>query len=139
MKVFRLFLIQIGLLLYPPGIEFVIAFFGCLYAGVVAIPAYPPRRNQKMSRLEAIVRDARARVVLTTSSILSKVESNLADNPNLKALHWLATDEAEAKSVRSWQHPDLKGESLAFLQYTSGSTGAIRVKDRFCVLAIWAF
>ena len=112
-----------ALLLYSPGLEFICAFFGCLYAGVVAIPAYPPRRNQKMARLQAVVKDAQAMVVLTTASIFSKVESRLADNPDLKALHWLATDEVEEKLAQTWQHPDINSETLAFLQYTSGSTG----------------
>ena len=111
-----------ALLLYPPGIEFIAAFFGCLYAGVIAVPAYPPRRNQKMIRLEAIVKDAEAKVVLTTASLLSKVESRLVDNPHLKALHWLATDEVESESA-SWQPPKVDSETIAFLQYTSGSTG----------------
>ena len=112
-----------ALLLYPPGIEFISAFFGCLYAGVIAVPAYPPRRNQKMVRLQAIVKDAEAMVVLTTASIRSKVSSRLADNPDLKALHWLATDEVATEWAHSWQQPHLQGETLAFLQYTSGSTG----------------
>ena len=112
-----------ALLLYPPGIEFITAFFGCLYAGVIAVPAYPPRRNQKMVRLEAIVKDASAKVILSTASLLSQVESRLADNPDLKALHWLATDEVEIDLMHSWQSPKVSSETIAFLQYTSGSTG----------------
>ena len=50
-----------ALLLYPPGLEFIAAFFGCLYAGVVAVPAYPPRRNRNMQRIQAIADDARPR------------------------------------------------------------------------------
>ena len=112
-----------ALLLYSPGIEFISAFFGCLYAGVIAVPAYPPRRNQKMMRLKAIVKDAEAKVVLTTSSLLSKVESRLVDNPDLEALHWLASDRVNLKLVDSWQPPRVSSETVAFLQYTSGSTG----------------
>lgn len=112
-----------ALLLYPPGIEFIVAFFGCLYAGVIAVPAYPPRRNQKMMRLKAIVKDAEAKVVLTTRSLLFKVESRLVDNPDLKALHWVATDEADRELANSWQSPRVSSETIAFLQYTSGSTG----------------
>ena len=111
-----------ALLLYSPGVEFITAFFGCLYAGVIAVPAYPPRRNQNTIRLEAIVKDADAKVVLTSASLLSKVESRLVENPYLKALHWLATDEVEEKSAL-WQPPEVDGETIAFLQYTSGSTG----------------
>ena len=111
-----------ALLLYPPGIEFIAAFFGCLYAGVIAVPAYPPRRNQKMVRLQAIVKDAKANLVLTTASVLSNVESRLVDNPDLRALHWLATDEIDIESA-SWQPPEVSSNNIAFLQYTSGSTG----------------
>ena len=111
-----------ALLLYPPGIEFIVAFFGCLYAGVIAVPAYPPRRNQNTIRLKAIVEDARAKVVLTTASLLLKMKSRLVDNPELKALYWLATDEVDGESA-SWQSPKVTSDTIAFLQYTSGSTG----------------
>lgn len=112
-----------ALLLYPPGIEFIAAFFGCLYAGVIAVPAYPPRRNQKMIRLRSIVEDVEAKVVLTTASLLEKVESRLADNPDLKVLHWLTTDEVDLEEANLWQMPEVSHETIAFLQYTSGSTG----------------
>src|SRR5687768_17283264 len=59
-----------ALLLYPPGLEFVATFFGCLYAGVVAVPAYPPRLNDRsQSRLRSIARDAEPRAALTTTAI----------------------------------------------------------------------
>lgn len=81
-----------ALLLYPPGLEFIAAFFGCLYAGVVAVPAYPPRRNQNISRLQAIVSDAQAAVALTTTSELTNIERRFAQNRELAALRWLVTD-----------------------------------------------
>ncbi len=112
-----------ALLLYPSGLEFIAAFFGCLYAGVVAVPAYPPKRNQKMSRLQAIVADSQAKVVLTTQEILTKIESGFAENPELIALPWLATDTIAREQAESWQKPALFEKTLAFLQYTSGSTG----------------
>src|SRR6185503_9694298 len=46
------------LLLYPPGLDYIAAFFGCLYAGAIAVPAYPPRANRNLSRLQAITADA---------------------------------------------------------------------------------
>ena len=51
---------QKALLLYPPGLEFVAAFFGCLYAGVVAVPVYPPRRNRSIFRIQSVANDAGA-------------------------------------------------------------------------------
>ncbi|NJR72593.1 MAG: AMP-binding protein [Scytonema sp. CRU_2_7] len=113
------------LLLYPPGLEFIAAFFGCLYAGVVAVPAYPPRANQSLSRLQAIVADAQAVVALTTTTVLSKIERQFAQYPNLQILRFLATDNIIAsKLVNTWQEPSVNSNTLAFLQYTSGSTGS---------------
>lgn len=112
-----------ALLLYPSGLDFVAAFFGCLYASVVAIPAYPPRPNQKMMRLEAIVADAEAKLVLTTSALAPGIESRFAQSPGLDALPCLATDRV-AESRSHWQAPDVSDDTLAFLQYTSGSTGS---------------
>jgi acyl-CoA synthetase (AMP-forming)/AMP-acid ligase II len=115
-----------ALLLYPPGLDYVAAFFGCLYAGVVAVPAYPPRRNRSSDRLQAIVANARAAAVLTTPS-LDAVAGRLGGQaPGRQPLHWLVSDEASAADARAWQEPTLSGETLAFLQYTSGSTAAPR-------------
>ncbi|WP_461947896.1 fatty acyl-AMP ligase, partial [Nostoc sp.] len=112
-----------ALLLYPSGLEFITAFFGCLYAGVVAVPVYPPRRNQKLSRLLSIVNDAQAKIALTTSSILADINQKWEEEIELLTqLKWVATDTIEAN--RGEFTPKLvTPESLAFLQYTSGSTG----------------
>jgi thioester reductase-like protein len=110
-----------ALLLYPPGLEFITAFFGCLYAGVIAVPAYPPRPNQKLSRLEAIVTDAQAQFALTTTTLLAQVEIRMSQNA--PTLRWLATDGVMSALAADWQRPDLSSDTLAFLQYTSGSTG----------------
>ncbi|WP_258003824.1 non-ribosomal peptide synthetase [Fischerella thermalis] len=113
-----------GLLLYPPGLEFIAAFFGCLYAGIVAVPAYPPRPNQSLSRLQAIVADAQAAIILTTTTSLSNIERQFAQYPHLQTLRLLATDNMIAShSAQTWQQPSVNSDTLAFLQYTSGSTG----------------
>jgi len=108
-----------ALLLYPPGLEFVAAFFGCLYAGVVAVPVYPPRRDKKNTRLEAIIVDARATIVLTTASLLTTIQEALP----LVNRHCIATDDLPNDVASAWQEPKINSQSLAFLQYTSGSTG----------------
>ncbi|WP_414578853.1 fatty acyl-AMP ligase [Anabaena sp. CCY 9402-a] len=112
-----------ALLLYPPGLEFIAAFFGCLYGGVVAVPAYPPRRNQNLSRLQAIVADAQATVILTTKSLLPQLQEWFSQNAELAAIKLLATDDLDSNSALNWQPPQLSKDTLAFLQYTSGSTG----------------
>jgi acyl-CoA synthetase (AMP-forming)/AMP-acid ligase II len=111
------------LLLYPPSLNYVEAFFGCLYAGAIAIPAYPPRPNRSLSRLQSIIYDAQASIALTTNSILTSLSSKLDLNPELKTLRWISTDNLELDNPSSdWRSPDLTGDTLAFLQYTSGST-----------------
>ncbi len=112
-----------ALLLYPPGTEFVTAFFGCLYAGVIAVPAYPPRANRSLSRLQAVVADAQAKIALTTTSILSDVMRQFAEEADLATLSWLTTDDVSAAVIPDLQIPPLSSDTLAFLQYTSGSTG----------------
>ena len=112
-----------ALLLYPAGLEFISAFFGCLYAGVVAVPVYPPRRNRSMTRIQAIADDAQARVALTTDEVLARVEPIIDDTPHLKGLTWLTTSRVPEAMENRWGLPDIHGETIAFLQYTSGSTG----------------
>lgn len=113
-----------AILIYPPGLEYITAFFGCLYAGVIAVPAYLPRMNRLTSRLLSIVADAKPGLVLTTKKILTDVTKRLAGVPELLSLQWMATDNLAPGIEGAWQKPDLNGDSLAFLQYTSGSTQA---------------
>ncbi|MDZ8187698.1 MAG: fatty acyl-AMP ligase [Nostoc sp. ChiSLP02] len=110
-----------ALLLYPPGLDYIAAFFGCLYAKVVAVPAYPPSR-QKVSRLMAIIKDAQATVALTTTSVLTSLKEQFSATPELASLHWLITDNPNNDEVLDWEEPIINSDTLAFLQYTSGST-----------------
>ncbi|PSB30548.1 non-ribosomal peptide synthetase [Chlorogloea sp. CCALA 695] len=108
-----------ALLLYPPGLDYLAAFFGCLYAGVVAVPAYPPRNQRNTPRIKAIVADAQAQIALTTTAICSTVQLLIDSN----SLEWLTTDNLEPGIEDAWQQPCIDTNTLAFLQYTSGSTG----------------
>ncbi len=112
-----------ALLLYPAGLEFIAAFFGCLYGGVIAVPVYPPRRNRSLNRIQAIADDAGAKIALTTDMVLSRVLPLIDETPHLKQLTWLATCHVPAGAEAEWDMPDVHGDTLAFLQYTSGSTG----------------
>ncbi|HEY9401515.1 MAG TPA: amino acid adenylation domain-containing protein, partial [Pyrinomonadaceae bacterium] len=111
-----------ALLVYPPGLEYIAAFFGCMYAGVVAVPAYPPRLNRGQERLRVIATDAQASVALTTVQTLARVESLFAGSNDFGSLRWLATDDAALTLAGEWREPSLKADAPAFLQYTSGST-----------------
>ncbi len=112
-----------ALLLYPPGLDFIAAFFGCLYAGVVAVPVYPPRRNRSLIRIQAVANDAQAQVALTTDAVLQRVESLIGTTPDLRKLTWLTTCRVPLGVEAQWKAPDIRSDTLAFLQYTSGSTG----------------
>ncbi|MEH1968245.1 fatty acyl-AMP ligase [Nostoc sp.] len=112
-----------ALLLYPIGLDFIAGFFGCLYAGVVAVPAYPPRPNQSLSRLQAIATNAKAAIALTNTTVLSNFGRGFSEFPNLKVLCWLTTDDINTDLATQWQEPAINSNTLALLQYTSGSTG----------------
>ena len=118
-----------ALLLYPPGLDFIAAFFGCLYAGIIPVPAYPSKRSQKVLGLAAIAKDAGARIALTTRQQQKTIQSRFRENEFLSQLPNLASDavgtgEALSRPLESWQVPSIQKDTIAFLQYTSGSTGA---------------
>jgi len=114
-----------ALLLYPAGLEFIAAFFGCLYAGVIAVPLPPPNPAQPrrvLPRLRAIIGDAQPSVVLTTAAILSNTEGLFTQAPELRRLRWLASDRVAGSLAQEWTDPAVTSNSLALVQYTSGST-----------------
>lgn len=145
------------LLVYPTGLEFIAAFYGCLYAGAIAVPAYPPdptRLSFSLPRLIAIVQDAQAAFALTTTGFLALlgtvlVRTKLAgplshlpipdvlggralrdlaelDTRPLEKLKWISSErirDAEASGLRP---PTIAPETIAYLQYTSGSTATPR-------------
>ena len=112
-----------ALLLYPSGLDFITAFMGCLYGGAIAVPAYPPRKNRSVERIEAIAADADAAVALTTRDVLDRFESLGTTAPSLDHLTWQVDSELDLTWGDRWERPDIDGDTLAFLQYTSGSTG----------------
>jgi amino acid adenylation domain-containing protein len=112
------------LLLYPAGLDYIAAFLGCLYAGAIAVPAYPPHSNRSLTRIQSIVDDSQATIALTTAQMLTKTPRWFEHVPDLAALQWVASDEIANSEGQGWQRPALTGDTLALLQYTSGSTSA---------------
>ena len=117
-----------ALLLYSPGLEFIAAFIGCLYAGVIAIPAPPPdpaRLKRTLPRLQAIASNARASVILTSACISEQLQqAGSRISSEFPGMDWLVTDRLSEQSAAEWQQPQIGNDTLAYLQYTSGSTSA---------------
>ena len=111
-----------ALLLYPSGLDFIAALFGCFYAGVVAVPTYPPRMERTSRRLQAIIRDAQPSVILTDTSSQIALEQQFTGE--FAQLEWLATAELASALAEEWRDVAITPKQLAFLQYTSGSTAA---------------
>jgi len=110
-----------ALLVYSGGLEFVCAFLGCLYARVVAVPLSPPRGSRGAARLAPIVEHADPALVLCDRA---QLEGLRAAPAVLGGLELLATDSLGLPGRQGWRPGPIDPESLAFLQYTSGSTGS---------------
>ena len=113
-----------AVLLYPSGVEYVAAFFGCLYAGVIAVPAYPPAGNGNMRRLASIMQDCHASVILSVKDVIERLPAQMSDDPAEIVPCVIETERLpDAEGSEGTVHlPQLSGSMIAFLQYTSGST-----------------
>jgi len=104
------------LMLYPPGLDYLCAFMACLYADVVAIPAYPPRNKRHVPRFQSILADSRATLILTITEIIDSMEKLFMQVPEMASLHWLTTDDVSTDLSTRWQDPQVTADNLAFLQ-----------------------
>ncbi len=110
------------LLLCHSGLEYIEAFFGCLYAKAIAVPAYPPRPNRTLERLQAILTDAEPMLILASRSVASGIKRLTDQEANFKPVKCQTTDAIGNHLADMWQDPAAEGDTVAFLQYTSGST-----------------
>lgn len=112
-----------AILLYPSGLDFIIAFFGCIYAGIIGIPLPPPdmfRKASNLARIRTVIEDAKATLVLTPSNLLSQLGEISSEFNNIQ---WLSIENIDEQSIKKWNKPSLSPDNIAYLQYTSGSTG----------------
>ena len=109
------------LLLYPPGLEAVVAFFAAMYAKAVAVPANPPRHARLTDRITRIAADATPGAVLTTGAILDRTTPTVELGTLLAGVPWVATDRVSVSGDESLPLPGVPPDALAFIQYTSGS------------------
>ncbi|MGB2924980.1 MAG: fatty acyl-AMP ligase [Limnothrix sp.] len=116
---------------YSAGLEFVTSFYGCLYAGAIAVTINPSKNDDALDKLLERVESCSAKVIMTTAEVLDYFKGKLAKNPlktvgiasKFSHLELVAMDKIDPSKAEVWQAPDINAETLAFLQYTSGSTG----------------
>lgn len=111
------------LLLFAPGLSLIQAFFGCLYAGCIAVPIYPPAQEKLLDKAQRIVANSKPIIVFMIADHINKFTTNeLNANPRFLGLPTLALDNIESSKSSNWQPTSVKSNDIAFLQYTSGST-----------------
>ncbi|WP_088241888.1 fatty acyl-AMP ligase [Calothrix rhizosoleniae] len=112
---------------YTAALEFIPSFFGCIYAGAIAVTSNPPLNEEAIVKLAQRVESSQAKAILTTESFLLHIQEKLGKNPDLAAtlghLPWIATDKISLSHASQWVEPKIYKDTLAFFQYTSGSTG----------------
>ncbi len=111
------------LLVLPPGLDYIAAFFGCIYAGALATPVYTPRSARDFERLFAIAADSGAGIALANDGAINRLARASRDQPTPDSPHWLSIEEA-LTGPDDWTPASRQAGDPAFLQYTSGSTAS---------------
>lgn len=103
-----------ALLVYDCNLDYIVGFFACLYAGIIAVPVYPPTSPQHLTRLMAVINDSEPSLSLTTKALRGLCPTSV---------DCIVNEDAEQLMNEKFQGPTIAGDQIAFLQYTSGSTG----------------
>jgi phthiocerol/phenolphthiocerol synthesis type-I polyketide synthase C len=114
------------LVLCPSGLDFIAGFFGCIYAGAVAVPVHPPVHSRVIGRVASIVADAQAGFVLTTTDLQAELKDVVDDLADGASLRWCAVDAVASSAAVEWVVPAVEASATALVQYTSGSTSSLK-------------
>ena len=112
-----------AMLLMPNGIDYIVGFFGCIYAGLIAVTAYAPQqRRRDWGRLSSILKDSDASLALCSAEHQDQVKAWLTEcDQNCQQF---VVGEERSESAEQWIMPNIHADSVAYLQYSSGSTGS---------------
>ena len=111
------------LLFFPPGLEYLEAFWGCLYAGVIAVPVYQPKLNTSIERIRNIMLDTQVTYVLTSSKCINALRRWFISDALFAHLEWIVTDEVPSSAAaHCCVATGEAGDATAYIQYTSGTT-----------------
>lgn len=111
-------------ILLPNGLDYIVAFLGCLRAGVVAVPLFPPGQANQGDRLTSVLDDCTPAVMLTSAAGAAAVKDYLARRPAHSGAVVVQTDRTDLGDSTAWRAPEIGPDTLAYLQYTSGSTSS---------------
>ena len=114
------------LLLFQPGLPYIASLFACFYAGFVAIPAYPPRRNRGIDRIHTIISDSQAQICIVSRQVYDNIQSqkiNRKKDELLEQLKWIIYEDVADSNAMEFSNTSISPDDVALLQYTSGSTG----------------
>lgn len=111
-------------LMYPPGIDYTVAYFAVIFAGAIAVPVYEPRQSNHFNRIESILADCQPKILLTKEKVIKATSDEILEKLSQFGATWLTTDNEDFFTGNEvWQPVTLSKNSVVFLQYTSGSTG----------------
>src|SRR5258706_266314 len=108
--------------LLPPGLDYVATLFACQMAGVICVPAYPPNPRRPDGRVASIVADCGAHVAIVSAALHHRLDAYIAASPTLVSVRWLDVESFAGATPLSSPRGN-SADALAFLQYTSRSTG----------------
>jgi 1-acyl-sn-glycerol-3-phosphate acyltransferase len=111
---------KVVLHLFAPGLDFIVGFYGCLYSGALTVPMYPPFNQGTLSRFQAILKTAQPHAFVTSALLRGAFEGVLA--PLAPGAQWIVVDQKSDLGQPRWAPPKISSDSVAFVQYTSGST-----------------